>query len=83
MKKRLSLMLLGLMVTFVAMAQTKVSGVVIHAEDGEPVIGATVMVKDAKTGVRTDENGQFQINVLPGTMLRFSMVGLDPVEMKA
>ncbi len=76
-------MLLGLMVTFVAMAQTKVSGVVIHAEDGEPVIGATVMVKDAKTGVRTDENGQFQINVLPGTMLRFSMVGLDPVEMKA
>ena len=31
--------------------------------DGKPVVGATIMVKGTKAGVKTDENGIFNINV--------------------
>ena len=45
-----------------ALAQTKVSGTVISADDGEPVIGASVMIKGTKTGAITDVNGKFSLN---------------------
>jgi TonB-linked SusC/RagA family outer membrane protein len=35
-------------------------------ESGEPVIGATVLIKGTKTGVQTDENGIFRINLPVG-----------------
>ena len=66
-----------------ALAQTKVSGVVIQAEDGEPVIGATVKVKGTNVGTITDIDGRFQLNVKPGAMLTFNMIGMEPVEAKA
>ena len=66
-----------------ALAQTKVSGTVIQAEDGEPVIGATVKVKGTNQGTLTDVDGRFQINVKTGTTLVFSMIGMEPVEAKA
>lgn len=33
--------------------------------DGEPIVGATVLIKGTKTGIRTDENGVFRLNI-PG-----------------
>ena len=33
-----------------ALAQTEVSGVIVSAEDGLPIIGATVMVKGTNVG---------------------------------
>lgn len=66
-----------------ALAQTKVSGTVIQAEDGEPVIGATVKVKGTNQGTLTDLDGRFQLNVKPGAMLTFTMIGMEPVEAKA
>ncbi|MDR2232582.1 MAG: SusC/RagA family TonB-linked outer membrane protein, partial [Tannerella sp.] len=46
-------------------AQTRrVTGVVISADDGEPVIGASVVVKGATTtGTVTDVDGRFELNV--------------------
>lgn len=44
-------------------AQTrKVSGVVISADDQEPIVGATVTVKGTKTQTVTDIDGLFTIS---------------------
>ncbi|WP_286138375.1 carboxypeptidase-like regulatory domain-containing protein [Duncaniella freteri] len=46
-------------------AQDKtVSGTVID-ETGEPVIGATVMVKGSKVGIATDIDGKYTLNTPP------------------
>ncbi|WP_303660800.1 carboxypeptidase-like regulatory domain-containing protein, partial [uncultured Duncaniella sp.] len=53
--------LIALMVS----AQDKtVSGTVID-ETGEPVIGATVMVKGSKVGIATDIDGKYTLNTPP------------------
>lgn len=68
---------------FTAVAQTgKVSGVV-KDTNGEPLIGATVMVKGTSNGVSTDANGSFSINAKPGTTLVVSYVGHKSKEVKA
>ena len=52
MEKRLSMILAGLLLCIgMALAQTKITGTVISSEDGEPVIGATVMIQGTKQGV--------------------------------
>ena len=46
--------------------------------DGEPVIGATVLVKGVSTGTATDMDGNFSLNVAskaPGAWLRASCWG--------
>ena len=63
MRKRLSLVLaLFLFSIGLAFAQTNVSGTVISADDGEPVIGASVMIEGTKTGGVTDIDGHFSIS---------------------
>ena len=37
-----------------ALAQTKISGTVVSADDNEPVIGATIMVVGTKSGAVTE-----------------------------
>ena len=56
-----------------------VNGVVLSADDGEPLIGATVMVKGTSTGVLTDIDGKFTLpNVSSRSKLEFSYVGMLP-----
>ena len=64
MKKKLtSGLLLLAMSAGVASAQTsKVTGKVI-AEDGEPVIGAAIVVKGTTVGTVTDYDGNFTLDV--------------------
>lgn len=66
------------------LAQTSISGKVISAEDGEAIVGATVMVKGTTTGTITNVNGDFTIS-LPGTnrTLVVSYVGMKTVEVQA
>src|SRR5690606_10819216 len=47
-------------------------------QDGNPVVGATVLVKGTKSGVQTDENGVFRIN-LPerNTTIVVTYIGYD------
>lgn len=65
----------------VAMAQTSsVKGTVLSAEDGQPVIGASVGVKEVPTiGAITDVNGKFELNNLPSTAktLVVSYLGME------
>ena len=64
MKKRLAMFLAGIFLCLgSALAQTKVSGVVIGATDNEPVIGATVTVAGTKIATVTDMDGKFSLSV--------------------
>ncbi len=87
MKKQLFSMLLCLgavggaaicpLPTFAAVAQNqtiKVKGQVVD-ENGEPLIGATVRLKDAATGVITDFDGNFSIDCKSNATLIVSYMG--------
>ena len=59
----------------VTQSQTiKVSGQIVD-QDGQPLIGATVKVKNAKLGVVTDFDGNFTIDVASDGVLVISYVG--------
>ena len=69
-------------VGFTAVAQTmKATGVITDA-NGEPLIGATVMLKGTKRGVTTDMNGRFSIDAPNGSTLIVSYVGMVTREIK-
>ena len=50
--------------------------------NGEPLIGATVMIKGSQTGTATDIDGKYRLNAKPGDVLIVSYVGYDPSEIK-
>ena len=80
MKKRLlSFVVLSLMAVSAMFAQQAVTGVVLDSETGEPVIGASVVVKDAGgIGAATDVNGRFSLSNVPagGKTLVVSYIGM-------
>ena len=57
----LSFLLLSVGMTFAQ--TTRVTGKVISSEDGEPVVGATIVVKGTTTGTITNYDGQFTLDV--------------------
>lgn len=82
MRKLLFTLLLSL-TALAGWAQLKVTGTVIGAEDGEPLIGATVAEKgNFGNGVSTDFDGNFSITVPNGATLIVSYVGCKPYEKK-
>ena len=70
-------------VGFTAVAQTGKASGVVKDTNGEPLIGATVMVKGTNNGVSTDANGAFSIKANPGQTLVVSYVGHKSKEVKA
>ena len=66
-------------------AQSKsISGRVLSAEDGQPIIGATVKVKGASMGTITNVDGEFKINLQgDAKVLLFSYVGMTTAEVEA
>ena len=83
MKKRLSLILLCMVATVAAWAQTVITGTVVSAADGEPLIGASVKVKGEKAAAVTDLNGKFKINTEAGKTLVFSYIAMETLERPA
>ena len=59
----------------------RVTGVVLD-ENGEPMIGVSVLEEGTKVGVATDFDGQFTLNVRPGATLHFSYIGYKPQSVK-
>ena len=85
MKKRLT-MLLATLFLFMGgvFAQTKVNGTVMSQDDGQPVIGASVLVVGTNIGAITDANGKFSLTVPEGKKnLRITYVGMEPLEVSA
>ena len=72
---RLLFLALMAVTSTVVMAQGKVSGTVVDAS-GDPVIGASVMVKGTNTGTVTDFNGNFTLPSVPAKgNLEISYIG--------
>ena len=59
-----------------------VSGTISGDPDGQPVAGASVMIKGSMTGVISDGNGQYSINTGRDDILVFSCLGFKDVEIK-
>lgn len=80
--KRFTLMLVLLMAAWGAEAQSlRITGVVTSAEEQAPLPGVTVMVKGTFTGVSTDADGSYSIQVpREGATLTFSYIGYKEVE---
>ena len=62
MVKKLTMILAGLFLSVgMAMAQAQISGTVVSEEDGEPIIGASVLVEGTTVGAATDLDGKFTL----------------------
>lgn len=60
-----------------------VSGVVISADDGLPIPGVTVLIKNTYIGTTTDIDGNYTLNNVPyDSTLVFSFVGMKSHEVK-
>lgn len=85
MKKRVLFTLACLFLwTGMAMAQvSRITGVVVSAEDNEPIVGASVLVKGTTLGTITDMNGRYSINNIPvnAKSLVISFVGMKTQEL--
>ena len=84
MKRKLMLLLACLFVGIgLVTAQTqKVTGVVISEEDGQPVIGASVLVKGTQVGAITGVDGDFTLPNVPSSAktLVISYIGMKTQE---
>ena len=85
--KAMILTICMLLVQGMAMANTRISGVVVDDGDASPLIGATVVLEDGNArrvmGVTTDTNGRFELKEVPkgSYILQCSYVGYEPFTM--
>ncbi len=83
MKKLFSLFV-SLMVVLSLSAQNRsVSGIVVDAESGDPLIGVTVLEIGTQNGTVTDFDGIFTLDVASSAKLQLSYVGYQSLEVNA
>lgn len=85
MRKKLFLLLTCLLVTvcFATAQERTITGTVISAEDGQPIVGATVLVKGTRIGAATDIDGKFSLSVFgPDAILHVSYIGMMTQDVK-
>ncbi len=70
---QLGVIVIALLMTNLLSAQ--VSGVITDAENGEPLIGASILVQSSSTGTVTDFDGSFTLDASPGDVLEISYTG--------
>ena len=77
------MLMLGLtlcLMSFQVQAQQTVTGTITDV-DGEPLIGATILVKGTTTGTTTDFDGNFSIEANDGDVLQISYTGYASQEL--
>lgn len=78
LRKSLTMILLfaGLLVpSFVASAQSKISGTVYDTDKSNPMVGATVLVEGKNVAQVTDASGNFSLEAKPGDVLSVQFMG--------
>lgn len=84
MQKRLMMLLTCFFLYMgAALAQTTVSGTVTSSDDGQPIVGASVLIEGSKMGTVTDKDGHFTLNAPAGAKLVVSYLGMKPQTLKA
>lgn len=77
--KKLTLVILCLLmgINLLVAQTTQVTGHVTSAEDGQPVIGASIVVKGTSIGTVTNNDGNFSLEVpADGKILQISFIGM-------
>lgn len=75
--------LLGMFLSLGAHAQQITVNGHVKDSNGEPIIGANVLVKGSTVGVITDLDGNFTINAPQNSILEISFIGYKPIEVQA
>ena len=60
-----------------------VRGIVIDKEEKEPIIGATISIKDTNDGTATNIDGAFAIRVKRGSKLLIKFIGMEDIVIDA
>lgn len=81
-KRLTSTLLVGAFCTMAFAQSSRITGIIKDSK-GEPLIGASILVKGSKTGSITDLEGKYSLsNVKPGDVLVVSYIGYEPQEIK-
>jgi TonB-linked SusC/RagA family outer membrane protein len=80
MKKTVMLFVLAVVAQVLVAQDVTVQGRVTYQADGSPLPGVTIMVAGTNTGVLSSIDGTFSIPASMGATLRFSFIGMTPVE---
>ena len=81
--KRLQTIFFCLLVVSAAFADINVKGKVIDADNSEPMIGVSILVKGTSTGTVTDFDGNFELSVPDKATLQLSYIGYKTIEIRA
>lgn len=81
--KHFSLVMLAMALMASVSMHAEIMGTVLEASNGEPIIGASVLVVGTTNGTVTDFDGNFIINVETGTKLQISYMGFSTQEVEA
>ncbi|MFQ3213790.1 MAG: TonB-linked SusC/RagA family outer membrane protein [Marivirga sp.] len=80
MKRQILLLLLMCAVYVLPAQDTTVSGIITDVVTGEPLVGATVIVKGTTNGVTTNLSGEFSVAVNAPIVLQISFIGYGDQE---
>lgn len=72
--------MLSLLLCFGGVGFAQISGVVTDGDSGEPLIGASILVKGTSTGTITDFEGNYTVDAEADDVLIFSYTGYATVE---
>ena len=61
----------------------KIRGTILDAKNGDPIIGANVLVKGTTNGTITDFDGNYELEAPVGSILTVSFIGYKTIEVKA
>ncbi len=81
-KKSVLLFFLGVFIWQMSFAQIKISGTITSAADKTPLPGVNIVVKGTTSGVQSDINGEYSLEVRPGTTLEISFIGMRTKEVR-
>ncbi len=83
-KKFIHTLLLSIAISISSLAQSNLTGTVTDAENGNPLIGANVVIKELQRGISTNPEGKFEFeNIEPGDyILIASFIGYHNKKVK-
>lgn len=67
----------------VSQSATKIKGILLDATTGEPLIGASIVVKGTSNGTITNIDGEYELSAPIGSTLVISFIGYKPIDVKA
>jgi TonB-linked SusC/RagA family outer membrane protein len=83
MRKTLGILFLLMWTTLLFAQDVTVTGEVTSASDGSPIPGVSVVQQGTTNGTITDVDGNYSLTAPQGSMLEFSFIGMETVEVLA